>query len=87
MTEEKDNENKPTPEAKPEAKPEAEYAKAIADLKASYELKLEEQRQNLQKRIDERDKIIKDILTGEQKTAGELTTVEKINKKRDYPKW
>lgn len=66
-----------------------EYSEALNDLKTEYEARLAAVKKNYQSRIEERDKVIKQLLTGDGKTATapENKIVDEINKRRDYKKW
>lgn len=66
-----------------------EYYEALNDLKTEYEARLAAVKKNYQSRIEERDKVIKQLLTGDGKTATapENKIVDEINKRRDYKKW
>ena len=66
-----------------------EYSEALNELKTEYEAQLAVVKKNYQSRIDERDKVIKQLLTGNGKTATapENKIVDEINKRRDYKKW
>lgn len=66
-----------------------EYFEALNELKTEYEAQLAAVKKNYQSRIDERDKVIKQLLTGDGKTATapENKIVDEINKRRDYKKW
>lgn len=83
-----DGENKPTTEES-EGGNESGYAEAIEELRAEYQAKFERQEAENKARLAERDKVIKQLLTGNGKTATvpEDKIVDSINKKRIYKKW
>lgn len=83
-----DGENKPTTEES-EGGSESGYAEAIEELRAEYQAKFEKQEAENKARLAERDKVIKQLLTGNGKTATvpEDKIVDSINKKRIYKKW
>lgn len=66
-----------------------DYAEAIEALRAEFQAKFDKQEADNKARLAERDEIIKQLLTGEGKTATspENKIVEKINSKRNYKKW
>lgn len=68
---------------------ENEYAEAIEALRAEFQSKFDKQEADNKARLAERDGIIKQLLTGEGKTATppEDKIVSKINSKREYKKW
>lgn len=65
------------------------YAEAIEALRAEFQAKFDKQEADNKARLAERDEIIKQLLTGEGKTATppEDKIVAKINSKRNYKKW
>lgn len=66
-----------------------DYAEAIEALRAEFQAKFEKQEADNKAKLAERDGIIKQLLTGEGKTAtpSEDKIVAKINSKRNYKKW
>ena len=66
-----------------------DYAEAIEALRAEFQEKLDKQEAENKARLAERDGIIKQLLTGEGKTATppEDKIVAKINSKRNYKRW
>ena len=66
-----------------------DYAEAIEALRAEFQAKFDKQEADNKARLAERDGIIKQLLTGEGKTAisPEDKIVAKINSKRNYRKW
>ena len=66
-----------------------DYAEAIEALRAEFQAKFDKQEADNKARLAERDEIIKQLLTGEGKTATqpEDKIVAKINSKRNYKKW
>ena len=78
----------PTPEEPAPEEPAntPDYAEALTAVKIEYEKKINSLREELKGRIEERDKIIKQLLTGEKQTPTP-TAIDKINQKRNYPKW
>ena len=66
-----------------------DYAEAIEALRAEFQAKFDKQEADNKARLAERDGIIKQLLTGEGKTATqpEDKIVAKINSKRNYKKW
>ena len=66
-----------------------DYAEAIEALRAEFQAKFDKQEADNKAKLAERDGIIKQLLTGEGKTATppEDKIVEKINSKRNYKKW
>ena len=68
---------------------ENDYAEAIEALRAEFQAKFDKQEADNKARLAERDEIIKQLLTGEGKTAtpSEDKIVAKINSKRNYKKW
>ena len=66
-----------------------DYAEAIEALRAEFQAKFDKQEADNKARLAERDEIIKQLLTGEGKTATppEDKIVAKINSKRKYKKW
>ena len=66
-----------------------DYAEAIEALRAEFKAKFDKQEADNKARLAERDEIIKQLLTGEGKTATtpEDKIVSKINSKRNYKKW
>ena len=66
-----------------------DYAEAIEALRAEFQAKFDKQEAGNKARLAERDGIIKQLLTGEGKTATppEDKIVAKINSKRNYKKW
>ena len=67
----------------------SDYAEAIEALRAEFQAKFDKQEADNKARLAERDEIIKQLLTGEGKTATppEDKIVAKINSKRNYKKW
>ena len=67
----------------------SDYAEAIEALRAEFQAKFDKQEADNKARLAERDGIIKQLLTGEGKTAisPEDKIVAKINSKRNYKKW
>lgn len=67
----------------------SDYAEAIEALRAEFQAKFDKQEADNKARLAERDGIIKQLLTGEGKTATppEDKIVAKINSKRNYKKW
>lgn len=67
----------------------SDYAEAIEALRAEFQAKFDRQEADNKARLAERDGIIKQLLTGEGKTATppEDKIVAKINSKRNYKKW
>ena len=67
----------------------SDYAEAIEALRAEFQAKFDKQEADNKARLAERDGIIKQLLTGEGKTAitPEDKIVAKINSKRNYRKW
>lgn len=65
------------------------YAEAIEALRAEFQAKFDKQEADNKAKLAERDEIIKQLLTGEGKTATtpEDKIVSKINSKRNYKKW
>ena len=65
------------------------YAEAIEALRAEFQAKFDKQEADNKAKLAERDGIIKQLLTGEGKTATtpEDKIVAKINSKRNYKKW
>ena len=65
-----------------------DYAEAIEALRAEFQAKFDKQEAGNKARLAERDEIIKQLLTGEGKTATppEDKIVAKINSKRNYKK-
>lgn len=65
------------------------YAEAIEALRAEFQAKFDKQEADNKAKLAERDGIIKQLLTGEGKTATtpEDKIVAKINAKRNYKKW
>lgn len=65
------------------------YAEAIEALRAEFQAKFDKQEADNKAKLAERDEIIKQLLTGEGKTAttSEDKIVAKINSKRNYKKW
>ena len=73
-----------------EGKPKAnDYAEAIEALRAEFQAKFDKQEADNKAKLAERDGIIKQLLTGEGKTAitPEDKIVAKINSKRNFKKW
>ena len=68
---------------------ENDYAEAIEALRAEFQAKFDKQEADNKAKLAERDEIIKQLLTGEGKTAtpSEDKIVAKINSKRNYKKW
>ncbi len=66
-----------------------DYAEAIEALRAEFQAKFDKQEADNKAKLAERDEIIKQLLTGEGKTATppEDKIVAKINSKRNYKKW
>ena len=66
-----------------------DYAEAIEALRAEFQAKFDKQEADNKAKLAERDGIIKQLLTGEGKTATppEDKIVAKINSKRNYRKW
>ena len=66
-----------------------DYAEAIEALRAEFQAKFDKQEADNKAKLAERDGIIKQLLTGEGKTATspEDKIVAKINSKRNYKKW
>ena len=66
-----------------------DYAEAIEALRAEFQAKFDQQEAVNKAKLAERDEIIKQLLTGEGKTATppEDKIVAKINSKRNYKKW
>lgn len=66
-----------------------DYAEAIEALRAEFQAKFDKQEADNKARLAERDGIIKQLLTGDGKTATapEDKIVAKINSKREYKKW
>lgn len=66
-----------------------DYAEAIEALRAEFQAKFDKQEAENKARLAERDGIIKQLLTGEGKTATppDDKIVAKINSKRNYKKW
>ena len=66
-----------------------DYAEAIEALRAEFQAKFDKQEADNKAKLAERDGIIKQLLTGEGKTATppENKIVAKINSKRNYKKW
>lgn len=66
-----------------------DYAEAIEALRAEFQAKFDKQEADNKAKLAERDEIIKQLLTGEGKTAAqpEDKIVAKINSKRNYKKW
>ena len=64
-------------------------AEAIEALRAEFQAKFDKQEADNKAKLAERDGIIKQLLTGEGKTATppEDKIVAKINSKRNYKKW
>ena len=67
----------------------SDYAEAIEALRAEFQAKFDKQEADNKAKLAERDGIIKQLLTGEGKTAitPEDKIVAKINSKRNYKKW
>ena len=65
------------------------YAEEIEALRAEFQAKFDKQEADNKAKLAERDGIIKQLLTGEGKTATtpEDKIVAKINSKRNYKKW
>ena len=66
-----------------------DYAEAIEALRAEFQAKFDKQEADNKAKLAERDGIIKQLWTGEGKTATppEDKIVAKINSKRNYRKW
>lgn len=66
-----------------------DYAEAIEALRTEFQAKFDKQEAGNKAKLAERDGIIKQLLTGEGKTATQTEDkiVAKINSKRNYKKW
>lgn len=91
-----DEEAKKEPETEPEAEPEKEpeqqependYAKQIEEIKAEFAAKLEAEKAAANKKIKERDDVIKQLLTGDKQQEPDDIILDRINQKRNYKKW
>lgn len=77
------------PEKEVEKQPETtkELPKVVQEIKAQYDAKIEALKDAYGKQIAERDIVIKQLLSDNETAVETETTVDKINKKRNFKKW
>ena len=64
-----------------------ELLTVVQEIKAHYDAKIEALKDAYNKQIAERDIVIKQLLNDNETAVETETTVDKINKKRDFKKW